>query len=53
LVRKSESNNFRATAIRDVITHIKAAGIEVAVYEAVLEESFFGVRVVNYLDKFK
>src|SRR5699024_8791540 len=46
LTMKTGSDNFRQSAIQDVIHHIRKAGIEVIVYEPVLEEeSFEGLRV--------
>ncbi len=54
LIMKTGSDNFRSSAIQDIINNLKQSGVDIIVYEPTLDEKQFdGCKIVNNIDNFK
>ena len=53
LIMKGGSDNYRSSSVQGIMKRIKAKGIEILVYEPLLEKEFYNSKVINDLNKFK
>ena len=54
LTMKSNSDNFRKSAIQDIIIYLKKANLKIIIYEPILKEKeFLDCKVINDIEKFK
>jgi UDPglucose 6-dehydrogenase len=53
LVMKGSSDNFRSSSVQGIMERIKTKGIEIIVYEPLLDKDFLHSKLVNDLNKFK